>query len=257
MGIHPTAIIDPTAELDSTVTVGPYCLIGPRVTLGNGTELIGHVSIDKDTQIGANCRLFPFASVGADPQDMKYQGERTQLVIGDRVTIRESATIHRGTALGGGVTRVGDDVLIMATVHVAHDCQLGNGVILSSFAVLAGHVKLGPHATVSGSAAIHQFVRVGDHAFIGGMSGVVKDVPPYMIFAGVRDKSVLSPNVVGLKRRDFTPEQIEVITSLHRLLRGTQPLAGVLQEAEKLFPNSLEAQNIISFYRSSERGVYR
>ncbi|MDR1166684.1 MAG: acyl-ACP--UDP-N-acetylglucosamine O-acyltransferase [Deltaproteobacteria bacterium] len=257
MSVHPTAIVDPTAQLAAGVKVGPYSLIGPRVSVGADTEIMGHVFIDKDTTIGEGCRLFPFASVGADPQDMKYRGEPTRLSIGNRVTIRESTTIHRGTAHGGGETRVGDDALIMASVHVAHDCVLGASVILSSFAVLAGHVRLGEHAIVSGSSAIHQFVRVGAHAFIGGMSGVVKDAPPYMILAGVRDKMVVAPNIVGLRRRDFSERAIEAITGVYRLLRGTTPLAEVLSEAESAYPDSPEAQAIVAFYRESERGVYR
>ncbi|MDR3135341.1 MAG: acyl-ACP--UDP-N-acetylglucosamine O-acyltransferase, partial [Deltaproteobacteria bacterium] len=161
MPIHPTAIIDPSSEIDPTATVGPYCLIGPRVFIGPETELMGHVFIDKDTSIGRACRVFPFASLGADPQDMKYAGEGSTLAIGDKVTVRESATIHRGTKGGGGVTSIGDGALIMATVHVAHDCQIGREVILSSYAVLAGHVIVEDHAIISGSSAIHQFVRLG------------------------------------------------------------------------------------------------
>ncbi|MDR1037701.1 MAG: acyl-ACP--UDP-N-acetylglucosamine O-acyltransferase [Deltaproteobacteria bacterium] len=257
MGIHPTAIVDPTAQIGSGVTVGPYSLVGPRVIIGDGTEVMGHVSIDKDTELGRDCRVFPFASLGADPQDMKYAGERTRLVLGDRVTVRESATVHRGTEHGGGTTRVGNDVLIMATVHVAHDCQISDEVILSSYAVLAGHVSVGLQAIVSGSSAIHQFVRVGDHAFVGGMSGIVKDVPPFMIVAGIRDTVAVTPNIVGLRRRNFSPEAISAISGVFRLLHNHKPLAGVLAEAERQFPDSAEARAIMAFYRSSERGVYR
>jgi UDP-N-acetylglucosamine acyltransferase len=258
MPIHPTAIIDPSSELGSGASVGPYSVIGPRVTVGRDTEIMSHVAIDKDTAIGAECRIFPFASVGADPQDMKYGGERTRLSIGDRVTIRESTTIHRGTAGGGGLTRIGDGSLIMATVHVAHDCALENDVILSSFAVLAGHVKVEERAIISGSTAVHQFVRVGRHAFVGGMSGVVKDVPPFMILAGVRDKAVVvSPNLVGMRRRDFSPESIEAVTGVFRLLHNHRPLSEVLDEAEKKWPDSEEVRTVLAFYRSSERGVYR
>jgi UDP-N-acetylglucosamine acyltransferase len=257
MGIHPTAIIDPTAEIGSDVAVGPYSLIGPRVAIGDGTEIMGHVSISKDTSLGRGCRVFPFASLGADPQDMKYAGEITRLSLGDRVTVRESATIHRGTAHGGGETRIGNDVLVMATVHVAHDCRVSDEAILSSYAVLAGHVSVGFQAIVSGSSAIHQFVRVGDHAFVGGMSGMVKDVPPYMIAAGVRDSVAVTPNIVGLKRRNFTPAAIAAISGVFRLIHNHKPLAGALEEAERGYPDSEEARAIIDFYRSSERGVYR
>jgi UDP-N-acetylglucosamine acyltransferase len=255
--IHPTAIIDPSASLGQGVVVGPYSVIGPRVVIGDGSLVMNHVSLDKDVRVGRDCRIFPFASVGADPQDISYKGERTELIIGDRVTIRESTTIHRGTVKGAGVTKVGNDALIMATVHVAHDCQLADEVILSSFAVLAGHVRVGAGATVSGSTAIHQFVRVGAHAFVGGMTGLVKDVPPFMIAAGLRDRVSVSPNYVGLKRKGFSPEALAAISGVHKILHNHKPLNGVLDEALKAFPDSPEAGAIIEFYRSSERGVYR
>ncbi|MDR1050599.1 MAG: acyl-ACP--UDP-N-acetylglucosamine O-acyltransferase [Deltaproteobacteria bacterium] len=258
MAIHPTAVIDPTAEIDPAAAVGPYALIGPRVRVGAGTEVMGHVFIDKDTEIGERCRIFPFASLGADPQDMKYAGERSRLVLGDGVVVRESATVHRGTAGGGGVTRVGDGTLVMATVHVAHDCQIGRNVILSSYAVLAGHVQVGDRAIVSGSSAVHQFCRLGAHSFLGGMTGVTKDVPPYMIAAGVRDKDmVVAPNAVGLRRSGFSREALDAITGAHRLLHNRSPLADVLAEVEERFPDSPEVKVMLDFYRSSERGVYR
>ncbi|MDR2421980.1 MAG: acyl-ACP--UDP-N-acetylglucosamine O-acyltransferase [Deltaproteobacteria bacterium] len=258
MAIHPTAIIHPTAQLAEGVSVGPYSVIGPKVVVGQDTEIQAHVVIDKDTTVGQRCRLFPFASIGADPQDMKYAGEETRLAIGDDVTVRESATIHRGTTNGGGTTRIGDKCLIMATVHVAHDCQLAKEVILSSFAVLAGHVHVGEQAIVSGSTAIHQFVRVGCHAFVGGMSGVVKDAPPYMILAGVRDKAVVvSPNSVGIRRRGFSEESLEAIAGAFKLLHTRQPLGEVLAEIEAQWPNCPETRVIVEFYRDSTRGVYR
>jgi UDP-N-acetylglucosamine acyltransferase len=258
MAIHPTAIVDPTAEIDPAASVGPYSLIGPRVRVGQDTEIMGHVFIDKDTVVGRECRIFPFASLGADPQDLKYQGERSELVIGDRVTIRESTTVHRGTRGGGGRTEIGDGSLIMATVHVAHDCRLGREVILSSFAVLAGHVTVEERAIISGSTAVHQFVRVGRHAFVGGMSGAAKDVPPFMIMAGVRDKDVvITPNVIGLRRHNFAPEVIEAITGASRAIHNHRPLAEALAEAESQWPDVPEVARLVAFYRESERGVYR
>ncbi|MDR2387616.1 MAG: acyl-ACP--UDP-N-acetylglucosamine O-acyltransferase [Deltaproteobacteria bacterium] len=258
MPIHPTAIIDPSSEIDPSAIIGPYTIIGPRVVVGPETELMGHVFIDKDTTIGKGCRIFPFVSLGANPQDMKYAGERSALVLGDRVTVRESATIHRGTKGGGGVTTVGDDALIMATVHVAHDCRLGKAVILSSYAVLAGHVKVEDNAIISGSSAVHQFVRLGRYSFVGGMTGAAKDVPPYMIVAGVRDKDiVVTPNVIGLKRSGFSDESLKAIIGAHKLIHNHKPLVTVLAEAEEAFPDSEEVKIITSFYRESERGVYR
>jgi UDP-N-acetylglucosamine acyltransferase len=258
MAIHPTAVIDASSEIDPSASVGPYSVIGPRVVVGPDSELMGHVFIDKDTAVGRECRIFPFASLGADPQDLKYAGERSRLVIGDRVVVREGATIHRGTQAGGGLTSVGDGALVMATVHVAHDCRIGEGAILSSFAVLAGHVKIGRNAIVSGSTAIHQFVRVGQHAMVGGMSGPSKDVPPYMLMVGVRDKDAsVTPNLVGLRRHQFPAGAIEAITGAWRAIHNHHPLAGVLAEVESRWPDVGEVRTLVAFYRESERGVYR
>ncbi|MDR2388012.1 MAG: acyl-ACP--UDP-N-acetylglucosamine O-acyltransferase [Deltaproteobacteria bacterium] len=258
MPIHPTAIIDPSSEIDATASIGPYTIIGPRVVVGPETELMGHVFIDKDTTIGKACRIFPFVSLGADPQDMKYAGERSTLVLGDRITVRESTTIHRGTKGGGGITTVGDDALIMATVHVAHDCHLGKAVILSSYAVLAGHVTVQDHAIISGSSAVHQFVRLGQYSFVGGMTGATKDVPPYMIVAGVRDKDiVVTPNIIGLKRSGFSDESLKAIVGAHKLIHNHKPLLEVLAEAEAAFPDSQEVKIITAFYRDAQRAVYR
>ncbi|MDR2441986.1 MAG: acyl-ACP--UDP-N-acetylglucosamine O-acyltransferase [Deltaproteobacteria bacterium] len=258
MAIHTTAIIDPSSEIDPTASIGPYCLIGPRVVVGPETQIIGHVFIDKDTVIGKNCRIFPFASLGADPQDLKYAGESSRLIIGDNVTIRESVTVHRGTLSGGGYTEIGDGCLLMATVHVAHDCRLSRDVVLSSFAVLAGHVHIEERAIISGSTAVHQFVHIGSHAFVGGMSGPAKDVPPYMIMAGVRDKDVvITPNLVGLRRHNFPAATIEAITNAYRAIHNHKPIAQALAEAEEKWGQVPEVANFINFYRHSERGVYR
>ena len=260
MPIHSTAIVDPSAEVDSSASIGPYALVGPRVVIGPDVEVMGHVFIDKDTEIGRGTRVFPFASVGADPQDLKYQGERTKLVIGEKVTIRESSTIHRGTAGGGGITEIGDGSLIMATVHVAHDCRIGAGVILSSYAVIAGHVSIGEGAIIGGLSAIHQFGRVGRYAFIGGGSGLTKDWPPYMAGAssGSRDVVLAGPNVVGLKRRNMPLETVKTLRSVFETIcRNHRPLAEVLAEAEEKYGQAPEAGEVIDFYRTSRRGVYR
>lgn len=260
MPIHPTAIIDSSAEVDSSASIGPYAIVGPRVIIGPEVDIRGHAHIDKDTEIGRGTRVFQFASVGADPQDLKYQGERTKLVIGEKVTIRESTTIHRGTAGGGGVTEIGDGSLIMATVHVAHDCRVGAGVILSSYAVLAGHVIIGEGAIIGGLSAIHQFGRVGQYAFVGGGSGLAKDWPPYMAGAssGSRDVVLAGPNVVGLKRRNMPLEIVKTLKGVFEIIcRNRRPLAEVLAEAEEKYGQSPEAREVIDFYRTSERGVYR
>ncbi|MDR1545359.1 MAG: acyl-ACP--UDP-N-acetylglucosamine O-acyltransferase [Deltaproteobacteria bacterium] len=258
MGIHPTAVIDPSAEIDPGASVGPYALIGPRTVVGPDVEIMGHAFIDKDTVIGRGSRIFPFASLGADPQDLKYKGEPTRLILGENVTIRESVTIHRATVEGRGCTEIDDDAFIMSSVHVAHNCRVGRRAILSSFAVLAGHVTIEEDVIVSGLTAIHQFVRVGRHSFVGGMSGPSKDVPPYMLLAGVRDKAaVSSPNVVGLKRRNFPPEVVDALVGAFRLLHNRRPLAQVLDEVDARWPDCQEIRTLTEFYRSSERGVYR
>ena len=259
MSIHPTAVIDSSAEIDPTAAVGAYAVIGPRVRVGPEAEIRPHAAIDRDTDIGRGTRIFPFASVGADPQDLKYKGERTTLTIGERVTIRESVTIHRGTGGGGGLTSIGDGCLIMATVHVAHDCRLGPGVIISSHAVLAGHITIGEGAIIGGLSAIHQFCRVGAHAFLGGFSGVSKDLPPYLAAAGEGRRLILvGPNVVGLKRRGMPAAAIEALRSAHQMIcRNHRPLAEVLAEAEAAHGTVPEVRALVDFYRSSERGVYR
>ncbi|MGL4209880.1 MAG: acyl-ACP--UDP-N-acetylglucosamine O-acyltransferase [Candidatus Adiutrix sp.] len=260
MPIHPTAIIDPTAEVDPTASIGPYALIGPRVVIGPEVEIMGHVFVDKDTSIGTGTRIFPFASIGADPQDLKYQGERTHLTIGEKVTIRESATIHRGTAGGGGVTEIGSNSLIMATVHVAHDCRLGPEVILSSYVVLAGHITVGEGAIIGGLSAIHQFSRIGKYSFIGGGSGINKDIPPYIAGAsnGPREIMLLGPNVLGLKRRNMPPETVNALTETFKIVcRNHRPLAETLAEAHEKFGHVPEVIEFLDFYRKSERGVYR
>ncbi len=260
MPIHPTAIIDPSAEIDSAAHIGPYAVIGPRVSVGPEAEIMAHAYIDKDTSIGRASRIFPFASVGADPQDLKYHGERTRLEIGEGVTVRESTTIHRGTEGGGGVTEIGDGCLIMATVHVAHDCRIGAGVILSSYVVLAGHVTVGENAIVSGQTAVHQFARIGKYAFIGGGSGVVKDWPPYMAGAskGSREVVLAGPNLVGLKRRDMPEETLEALRRAFKIVcHNRRPLAEVLAEAGEKFAGFPEVMDFVEFYRASERGTYR
>jgi len=259
MSIHPTAVIDSSAVVDPTAEVGAYAVIGPRVTVGPEVEIRPHAHIDKDTTIGRGSRIFSFASVGGDPQDLKYKGEPTSLIIGENVTIRESATVHRGTAGGGGTTVIGDGCLLMATVHVAHDCHLGPEVIMSSYAVLAGHITIGEGAIIGGLSAIHQFCRVGAHAFLGGFSGLSKDMPPYMAGLGDNRRLVLSgPNAIGLKRRGMPPATIDVLKSVFNIIcRNHRPLTEVLARAEEEYGTVPEVRTILDFYRSSQRGVWR
>jgi UDP-N-acetylglucosamine acyltransferase len=215
--IHPTAIVAPGATLAEDVVIGPYCVVGDEVALGQGVRLIAHVVVDGRTTIGERTRIFPFAAIGLEPQDLKYRGERSTLEIGRHNTIREHVTMNPGTEGGGMVTRVGDHGLFMVGAHVAHDCQIGDHVIMANNATLAGHVVVGDYALLGGLSAVHQFVRIGPHAMIGGMSGVERDVIPYGQVMG--DRARLSGlNIIGMQRRGFSREDIQVLRSAYQFL---------------------------------------
>lgn len=215
--VHPTAVVDPKAALGDGVEIGPYCCVGPEVSLGDDTVLRSHVVLDGRTAVGPRCQIFPFASVGLAPQDLKYKGEKSRLEIGSDVVIRESVTINPGTEGGGMLTRVGDHCLLMVGAHVAHDCIVGSHVIMANNATLAGHVIVGDHAIIGGLSAVHQFVRIGPHAMIGGMTGIDHDVIPYGSVLGERGR-LAGLNVIGLKRRGFTREQVQNLRAAYRAL---------------------------------------
>ncbi|MFZ3119009.1 MAG: acyl-ACP--UDP-N-acetylglucosamine O-acyltransferase [Variovorax sp.] len=215
--VHPTAIVDPNAELDGSVVIEPYAVIGPSVRIGAGTTIGAHCVVEGRTTIGRDNRVFQFASLGAAPQDKKYAGEPTELVIGDRNTIREFCTFNLGTVQDGGVTRVGNDNWIMAYVHIAHDCQVGNQVTMANNATLAGHVEVGDWVTVGGLTGVLQRMRIGAHAMIGFASHVGKDIPPFMVVDG-NPLAVRGVNLVGLRRRDFSAGRIAAIREMHKLI---------------------------------------
>ncbi len=215
--IHPTAIVAESARLDPTVTVGPYAVVGPQVTIGPGTSVGAHCVIEGHTTIGADNRIFQFASLGAAPQDKKYAGEPTRLVIGDRNTIREFCTFNLGTTQDRGVTTIGDDNWIMAYVHIAHDCVVGNQTILANNATLAGHVQVADQAIIGGLTGIHQFVKVGAHVMAGFASHISQDVPPFMMVDG-NPLAVRGLNLEGLRRRGFSAARVAAIKQMHRLL---------------------------------------
>ena len=215
--IHPTAIVAEGAQLDPSVSVGPYAVIGPHVTMGARTTVGAHCVIEGHTTIGADNRIFQFSSLGAVPQDKKYAGEPTQLVIGDRNTIREFCTFNLGTAQDAGVTRMGDDNWIMAYVHIAHDCVLGNQITMANNATLAGHVEVGDWATVGGLTGVLQRMRIGAHTMVGFASHVGKDVPPFMVVDG-NPLAVRAVNLVGLRRRDFSAERLAAIRDMHKII---------------------------------------
>ena len=254
--IHPSAIVDPDAQLGQGVVVGPWALIGPGVTVGDGTEIGARVVVERDTVLGEDCRLFPGAVLGTDPQDLKYQGEPTVLEVGDRTVIREFATLNRGT-IASGRTTVGSDCLLMAYCHVAHDCELGNHVILSNSVNMAGHVLIEDWVIVGGITPIHQFVRLGAHAFVGGASRIAQDVPPYCRAAG-NPSSLFGLNSVGLERRGFSEEVRAALKKTYRILfQSKLNVAEAIARVEAEVLPIPEVLHLTSFVQASERGVTR
>lgn len=254
--IHPTAVIAPGARLADDVVVGPYCVVGGHVVLEAGVNLRAHVAIEGRTTVGEGTRIFPFASIGYEPQDLKYRGEESTLVIGRSNTIREHVTMNPGTAGGGMVTRVGDNCLFMVGVHVAHDCQIGSQVVMANNATLGGHVVIEDHAVLGGLSAVHQFVRIGRHAMIGGMSGVERDVIPYGQVMG--DRARLSGlNIIGMQRRGFSREDIHGLRSAYQcLFSATGTLNDRLAEVAERFGTIGPVADIIAFIRAdSSRAI--
>lgn len=255
--VHPTAIVHPDAQLHETVEVGPYAVIGAKVRLGAGTRVGPHAVIEGRTTIGERNRIFQFASVGAAPQDLKYRGEDTELVLGDDNMVREFATLHIGTAGGGGATRIGSRNLFMAYSHVAHDCVVGNGCILANCAALGGHVVLEDHVILGGLSAVHQFTRVGRNAFIAGGAMVAMDVPPYCMAQGDRAELV-GLNLEGLRRHGFTEEQMGRLKEAYRLLfRSKLNLSEALARLEAEQGGHPEVDHLLAFIRQSKRGLTR
>jgi UDP-N-acetylglucosamine acyltransferase len=248
--IHPTAIVDPKARLGEGVAIGPYCTVGGDVVLGDNVELVSHVVAAGHTEIGANTRIFPFATVGLPPQDLKYKGEPSRLVIGRNTVIREHATVNPGTLDGGMLTEVGDGCLLMVGCHVAHDCRVGNKVILTNGATLGGHVKVGDHAILGGLSAVHQYVRIGQHAMVGGMTGVEGDVIPYGLVMGDRAR-LAGLNLVGLKRRGFSRDEIHSLRAAYRMLFAAEgTLAERLDDVTELFGQMQVVMDIVEFIRA-------
>lgn len=245
--VHPTAIVDPKAQLAPSVSIGPYSVVGPNVSLGENVILESHVVVTGHTSIGPNSRVFPFASVGHEPQDLKFHGEESKLVIGSNATIREHVTLNPGTEGGGLITTVGDHCLFMMGAHVAHDCQIGDHVIFVNSATVAGHVEVGEWAIIGGLSAVHQFVRIGRHAMVGGMSGVENDVIPYGSVVGNR-AHLSGLNLVGLKRRNFSRDDIHDIRRAYRLIfaqEGTQ--SERLADVAELFQHVEPVKEILQF----------
>lgn len=248
--IHPTAIIAAGAQIADSAAIGPYCVIGPQVSIGERVRLISHIAVDGITSIGEGTVVYPFASLGHRPQDLKYKGEPSVLIIGRNNQIREQVTMNPGTEGGGMVTRVGDNGLFMVGAHVAHDCQVGDGVIFANNATLAGHVQVGEYAVLGGLSAVHQFVRIGRHVMVGGMTGVENDVIPYATVTGNR-AHLSGLNLVGLKRRGYSREDIHALRNAYRLLFAPEgTMAERLEEVAEQFKQIAPAMEIVDFIRA-------
>ncbi|MEP3279175.1 MAG: acyl-ACP--UDP-N-acetylglucosamine O-acyltransferase [Stappiaceae bacterium] len=253
--IHPTAIVEDGASIGNDVHIGPFCVVGADVKLHDNVQLHSHVAIAGDTSIGAGCKIYPFASVGHAPQDLKYRGEKNQLIIGKGTVIRENATLNPGTEGGGSITRVGDNCLFMVGSHIGHDCQVGNSVIMANNATLAGHVEVGDFAIFGGLSAVHQFVRIGAQAIVGGLTGVEFDVIPFGSVVGDR-ASLAGLNLVGLKRRGFPREQIHALRGAYKLLfKESGTIQERAQEAADAYPDQPLVETLMKFMsEKSNRG---
>jgi UDP-N-acetylglucosamine acyltransferase len=255
--VHPTALVHPEAKLHSSVEIGAYAVIGPKVRIGAGSTVGPHAVIEGRTTIGDRNRIFQFASIGAVPQDLKYAGEDTELVMGHGNTVREFATLHLGTAGGGGVTRVGNDNLFMSCSHVAHDCQIANGCVLANSAALAGHVQVDDHVILGGLSAVHQFTRIGRHAFIAGGAMVAMDVPPYCTAQGDRAELV-GLNTVGLTRHGYSEEELRRIKHAYKVLfRSKLGLNEAVAKLRAEHGGHPEIDVLLDFVARSQRGITR
>ncbi|MEJ4046469.1 acyl-ACP--UDP-N-acetylglucosamine O-acyltransferase [Erwinia sp. SLM-02] len=255
--IHPSSIVEDGAVIGAGVQIGPFCVVGANVSIGEGTILKSHVVVNGHTRIGKDNTIYQFASIGEVNQDLKYDGEPTRVEIGDRNRIRESVTIHRGTAQAEGVTKLGDDNLLMVNAHIAHDCVVGNRCILANNATLAGHVTVDDFAIIGGMTAVHQFCIIGAHVMVGGCSGVAQDVPPYVIAQG-NHATPFGINLVGLQRRGFSKEALHAIRNAYKLLyRSGKTLDEVKPEIAELAKAHPEVQPFYDFFARSTRGLIR
>ena len=258
MGIHPTAVISPEASLAQDVSVGAYSVIGDHVVLGAGCRVDEHVVIQGPTRIGQRCRFYPFGSIGLPPQDLKYGGERTELIVGDENVFREYVTVHRGTVQGGGRTLIGNHNFMMAYSHIAHDCILDNYIILANAATLAGHVRIADHATIGAFSGVHQFCKIGFHGYVGGYSVITKDVLPYSKTVSAREAGNYGVNTIGLERKGFLPDSIKNIRAAFRvILQSKLNTAQALATLKERFSGDPDVQPIIEFIEQSERGIIK
>jgi len=256
--IHATAVVHPNAVLADTVDVGPYVVIGENVTVAAGTTIGSHVVIEGRTDIGEDCKISPFVSIGTPPQHLRYQGEDTMVKIGRNNTLREFVTVNRATEFGGGITKIGDDNLLMAYVHIAHDCLLGNHILMANAATLAGHISIGDHAVIGGLVGIHQYVRIGRFSMVGGCSALGQDVPPFIRVAGGYRAHLLGLNSVGLSRNGFSSETIQCLKAAYKtLFRSDLKHAEAIQTLQDATQDCAEVSELVQFIEATKRGICR
>lgn len=255
--IHTTAIVDRTALIDEDVSIGPFTIIGSGVKIKRGTRIMSHALIEGRTEIGEDCTIYPYASIGLPPQDLKYKAEPTGVTIGSRNTIREYTTIHRASVGGDGITILGDGNFIMAYAHIAHDCKIGSRVIMANAATLAGHVAVEDHAFIGGLVAVHQFTRIGAYAMVGGFSGIGQDIPPYTIASGARAK-LFGLNTIGLKRHGFSDTTITELKKAYKILfREKHTMKDAIKKVQTELPYSEEIKHLLEFIEKNKRGICR
>ena len=255
--IHPTAIVSPHAEIEEGTLIGPFCIIKDNAHIRTGTKLISNVIIEGDTLIGENCTIYPFTSIGFPPQDLKYKGELTKVRIGNNNTIREYVTIHRASVGGDGITLIGDNNFILAYVHIAHDCKIGNFVTMANLASLAGHVVVEDYAYIGGIVGVHQFTRIGAHSMVGAFSGVGQDIPPYMIASGPRAE-LFGLNTIGLQRHGFSDQTINELKKAYKILfREKRTLTDAIKKIQEDLPYTDEIKHLIDFIQKNKRGICR
>ena len=260
MSIHPTAVVDPGADIHETATVGPFTVITGDVSIGAETVIESHASLSGPTRIGERNRIGSFTTIGAPPQDIRYKGEPTELIIGDDNLIREYASIHRGTVAGNNRTVIGNHNMLMAYTHVAHDCIIGDHVIMANVATLAGHVEIGDHVNLGGLVAIHQFCRIGAYTYVGGLSGISLDVPPFVILSGTRNRMrITGINKIGMRRSGMSRENIAKLEEAFRLIFRSPNLLlkDALVKVQEEIPDCPEVDMLIEFFQTSKRGVVK
>ena len=256
--IHPTAIVDPAAQIPASCSIGPFCIVGDEVEMGENCELLSHIVLKGPTKMGSANRVFPFTTLGLEPQDLKFTGEKTRLEIGDHNVIRESVTIHRGTPGGGGVTHIGSHCLIMAYTHIAHDCYIADNVIMANAATLAGHVTVEEYAVVGALCPVHQYVRIGAYSYVGGGTTITQDVLPFSLTSAKRDVHAFGMNSVGLERKGFSKERLQKIHRAYRLLLSRKMNIGeALAELKSEGDLGEDVERLVKFIEGSERGILR